>query len=401
MPKFQPSPAVLERYAQVLVNFALNSGQGVKPGEVVMLAVPDVAKALGVALYQQVLKSGAHPIFHLYPTNIERDFYTLANDDQLTFFPKDYFKARANVMDHQIGVIADVDPMELAGIDPAKFLKARDAKKEYRDWLTDKENRGQFTWTAALWGVEAKAKIVGLSLEEYWQEIVNACFLDHADPVQKWRQISDAQTRTKDALNNLEIDYVRVMGDDMDLQVKIGAKRAWAGGEGRNIPSFELFTSPDWRGTNGWIRFNQPVYRYGHKMAGIQLWFKDGLVTKATATEGEDFLKEMIKSKNANKLGEFSLTDKSMSRITHPMAETLFDENIGGEFGNMHVALGMAYKNCYQGDPAKVSEAEWEKLGYNDSAEHTDIVSTTNKTVTAYLPDGTSKVIYQAGKFLI
>jgi aminopeptidase len=57
----------------------------------------------------------------------------------------------------------------------------------------------------------------------------------------------------------MQIEWVHVVGEDVDLRVKIGEKRKWLGGSGRNIPSFEVFTSPDWRGTNGWIRYNMPL----------------------------------------------------------------------------------------------------------------------------------------------
>ncbi len=81
------------------------------------------------------------------------------------------------------------------------------------------------------------------------------------------------------------------------------------------------------------------------------------------------------------------------------MANTLFDENRGGPYGNTHVAVGMAIKQCYDGDTAGVSEAEWERLGFNDSVVHTDIVSTTDRTVTAQLRDGSERVIYADGHF--
>jgi aminopeptidase len=58
-------------------------------------------------------------------------------------------------------------------------------------------------------------------------------------------------------------------------------------------------------------------------------------------------LLEMISAENANKIGEFSLTDKRLSRITRFMADTLYDENVGGEYGNTHIAVGNAYKDSY------------------------------------------------------
>lgn len=398
---YTPSTLILKKYADVLVNFALNSGQGVKKDEVVRLVVPDVAKPLALELQNAVLKAGAHPYLHLLPTGFDRDYYTLANERQLTFFPRTYHRARVKLLDHTIGIIADPDPAELSKVDPKKILLARDSKKAIRDWFDAKENAGKYTWTVGLWGVEAKAKEVGLSLKAYWQQIIQACFLDTTDPVGEWRKILKQQATVKAKLNALPIDWLVFQGKDMDLKINIGKKRRWQGGSGRNIPSFEIFTSPDWRGTSGWIQFNQPLYRYGQVIRDIRLEFAQGKVIKAHAKVGDRFLQQMLKSHNADKLGEISLTDKRTSRITHVMAETLFDENIGGPYGNMHLAIGNAYRDCYLEDPSKLSDAEWQELGYNNSAEHTDMVSTTDRVVTAIMDDGNQQVIYKDGMFVV
>lgn len=398
---YQPPQVILQKYAELLVNFALGKQEGIAAGEVVQCLIPDVAKPLALEIQNAILRAGAHVLLRILPTGFDKDYYTLASEEQLTFFPEDHLKSRADLIDHSIGIIADIDPYELKDIAPQKIIAARDAKKKYRDWLIQKENQGRFTWTIALWGVAAKAEIVDLTLEEYWQQIINACFLDKDDPIGKWRQIKSKQATIKEKLNQLRIEWLHIKGDDVDLQIKLGANRIWRGGADRNIPSFELFTSPDWRGTSGWIKFNQPVYRYGKVLEGVQLKFNDGMVSHATAARGDDFLHEMLKSANANKLGEFSLTDGKMSRITHPMAETLYDENIGGKFGNTHVAIGSAYRDCFRGDVKAVTEVEWDEMGYNNSPEHTDIVSTTDRTVTATLTDGTKKVIYQNGSFVL
>ena len=107
----------------------------------------------------------------------------------------------------------------------------------------------------------------------------------------------------------------------------------------------------------------------------------------------------MINSKNADRLGEFSLTDKRMSKITKFMATTLYDENVGGKYGNTHLAVGMAFKDAYKGDLNKLSDKKMKEIGLNDSATHVDIMSTTDRTVTAYMKDGTEKIIYKDGMF--
>jgi aminopeptidase len=204
---------------------------------------------------------------------------------------------------------------------------------------------------------------------------------------------------TRERLDALDVERVHVQGEDVDLWVTLGEGRRWLGGRGRNIPSFELFTSPDWRGTEGWIRFNQPLYRYGNLVKGISLSFADGRVTEARAEQNEAILKEMIATDGADRVGEFSLTDRRFSRITRFMAQTLYDENVGGPFGNTHIALGRAYQDAYVGDPASIAPAEWERLGFNNSSVHTDIVSTADRVVTAQLRGGEERVIYRDGEF--
>ncbi len=196
-----------------------------------------------------------------------------------------------------------------------------------------------------------------------------------------------------------EIERVHLVGEDVDLWVTIGEQRRWLGGRGRNIPSFELFTSPDWRGTEGWIRFDQPLYRYGNLVKGISLAFADGRVTEARAEQNESILREMIATEGADRVGEFSLTDRRFSRITRFMAQTLYDENVGGPYGNTHIAVGRSYQDAYDGDPATVDAGAWERLGFNNSSVHTDIVSTTDRVVTAQLRGGEERVIYRDGEF--
>ncbi len=122
---------------------------------------------------------------------------------------------------------------------------------------------------------------------------------------------------------------------------------------------------------------------------------------KSKATKNEKVLKSMIASPNADKVGEFSLTDRRFSHITKFMANTLYDENMGGANGNTHIALGMSYVDTYSGDPSKLSKEQKEALGYNDSPVHTDIISTASRTVTATLRDGTEKVIYKDGQYTL
>jgi aminopeptidase len=398
---FTPEAPILRKYADLLVKFALNGGQGVQKGQVVQINIPDAAKPLYMEILRAVLESGGYPKTTFLPSGTDRIFFDHASEEQLMFFPEAYKKAEAELIDHQVSIIAETDPSELKGVDPLRLFKAMDARRKFRDWLFEKEQHNKFSWTLALYGTEAMAKEAGMTIEEYWGEIIKACYLDSDDPIAEWKKIQTEQERVKKALDNLKIEWLHVQGERIDLKVQLGPKRCWLGGSCRNIPSFELFISPDWRGTEGTIHFNQPLYRYGNILRDITLTFKKGLVVKAEAKEGQSVLDGMLQRKNADKIGEYSLTDRRFSRITKFMANTLFDENIGGTFGNTHLALGRAYKDSFTGDMGKVTEKEWDDMGYNDSPEHTDIISTEDRVVTATLPDGSTKVIFKNGEFQV
>jgi aminopeptidase len=401
---YVPPQEIIERYASVLVDFALGGGRGVQPGEIVRIASPESAKPLYVELAKAVWRAGGHVLSAYRPDddhrfNVSRDFYELASDEQLDHFSADYMRGLVDQMDHQVTVLADADPHALDSVDPAKIMRQGAAMRPLLDWRGEKENAGRFSWTLGLYGTPAMAAEAQMGLEEYWEQIVHACFLDAEDPIARWREVGERVSASREWLDSLEIERVHVQGEDVDLHVSIGEQRRWLGGRGRNIPSFELFTSPDWRGTEGWIYCNQPLYRYGNLVKGIRLEFADGRVVKASAEENEPVLTEMIATEGADRIGEFSLTDRRLSRITRFMAHTLYDENVGGRFGNTHIALGRSYQDAYDGDPSEVSAERWAELGFNDSTVHTDIVSTTDRVVTATLRSGEQRVIYRDGEF--
>ena len=403
---YTPPPEILERYAHLLVNYALGKGHGIKPGDVVRVVSDDDATPMFAEVCKTVWRSGGHVIQMLRladsdPSGLNRAFFELASDEQLDFFPSRYSRGMVDDTDHQIHILSDGDPHILQGIDPEKPLRHRRAYKPQMQWRDDKENAGKFSWTMAQYATPGMAAEAGMSVEQYWEQIIKACFLDLEDPVARWREVEAQIARFRGWLDDLRVDKVHLEGEDLDLWIKIGEKRRWLGGDGANIPSFEVYTSPDWRGTDGWIRFSQPLYAYGSLISGIRLEFREGLVVNAAADKNERLLHTVIASDGADRIGEFSLTDSRLSPIDRFMANTLFDENAGGPFGNTHLALGQSYQEGYDGDPATVSDEEWARLGFNDSSVHQDIVSTTDRTVTAVLADGGERVIYAGGRFTL
>jgi aminopeptidase len=359
---YQPSNEILKKYADILVKFALRSGEGAKKGDVIFVQLPECAKPFYLPLQQAILEAGAYPFFEYLPDGVAKSYYEQANDDQLSFYPDIYMSGKVNQMTHIISIIAEYDKYELKDIDPKKLARRVESRKPYVQQRVQKELEGKMTRTIGLYGTPAMAEDVGMSLEEYWEQIIQACYLDQENPVQHWEKTQSEIEHFISALNTLKIQKVHIEGVDANLWLTIGSDKKRLGGGGRNIPSFEIFTSPDWRGTQGRIRFNQPLYRYGQKIAGIRLTFEQGKVVDFDAKEGKELLKEILQIPGADALGEFSLTDARHSRITKFMGETLYDENVGGQYGNTHVAIGRSFEDATFNDISKLSEAERQEI---------------------------------------
>lgn len=398
---FTPSQKILDNYAKVLIDFALGKGNGIKKKEIVYLQYDTEALPLALAVSKRILEKGAYPIVRGIEESFQKTMFEVASDDQLKFFPKKYTKSLVDTIDHRIYLIAPTDLFLLKDVEPKKIIIANSEKQIFRKWLFEKEDQGKLTWTLCLYGTESMAHEAGLSIQDFWQQIINACYLGLEDPITIWKKTFEQINELKEKLNNLPVDTYHMISEKTDLYIKLGEHRCWRGGGGANIPSFEIFTSPDWRGVNGKIFFNFPLYRYGNIIKNIQLEFKNGIVIKATADKNEKLLREMIKQKNADKIGEFSLTDKRFSKISKFLANTLYDENFGGDFGNSHLAVGASYHDCYVGDIKKMKKSDWERLGFNESVEHCDIINTNEKTIEAILKNGSKKIIYKNGQFVI
>jgi aminopeptidase len=405
---YRPSDEILQKYARLLVRFGLrNTGsKKLEKGASVRFVVPEEAKPMYYWLQHEILAAGYNPIGVYLPSDekrlaIKRDFYKNAKQHQLAFSPDALNSGMTKQMDGTIRILPTENINDLVGIPAKKIMEKMRASTNEKKERFAKVDAGELNWTLGLYATDASAAEAGLTMKQAWDVIIDACYLDTADPVREWKRIDRTVQKTAQKLTNLQIQSVHMVGDDMDITIGIGSNRAWHAGGGCNVPSYEVFTSPDYRQTNGWIHFSEPLLHYGQRIEGIELHFKDGVVTKATATKNEKMLKEMLKALGANRLGEFSLTDGRLSCITTFMAETLYDENVGGRYGNTHVAVGSAYRDCYNGDGSKFTDAKWDKLGYNNSVVHTDIVSTTDRTVTATLADGSERVIYKDGKFTI
>lgn len=398
------SRQTLEKYADVMLWGLETARKGgrLNPYEAVMLRYDPAALPLAEAVHRRLLKRRLNVVLRAGASpDMEKDFYQLADNRQLAFVDKGQ-KELVESLNGYIALIAPTSLTHLKGVEPRKFGVSALARKFLKDIFDKREAAGRFSWTLCMYPTEELARQAGISIRKFAEQVECATFIDQPRPVEKWKLIFRQSARIKKGLNSLPIETLHIRSRNIDLKVRLGEKRRFVGISGHNIPSFEIFTSPDWRGTEGVYYSDLPSFRTGNLVKGVRLHFRKGRVVKVTATKGQEYVRKTLKTDSgACQLGEFSLTDRRFSRISRFMANTLFDENFGGRNGNCHLAVGSAYAETFTGSSKTLTPALRKRLGFNDSSVHWDLVNTEDKVVTAVLKGGETVTLYEKGQFRV
>lgn len=397
------SQTELENYAEVLL-WAVQQARGTdfRNGDIVLIRYDHPAISLVEALYSLCTDKHLRPIPVAKPTPImEVERYLNSSFAQLTFQPpgRDELYGAASGC---INIMAPESLFHLQTVDPHIIADARQAEVPFRQMLERRRLSGHLGWTMCLYPTEALAEAAGMDLETYAHELGRACWLNMPSPLKEWKRIRRELQELGRWLDTMKVDSFKVEGEHLDLHVPVGENRRFVGMTGSNVPGCELYVAPDCRGVEGVYYANQPSLRGGNVVQGVTLEFYDGVTTRVDAERGLVFLQRQLYSDGgARRVGEFSMTDRRFSRVDRFMAHTLLDENIGGDYGNCHIALGGSLTECFDG-PAEILTPELEAdLGFNSSDIHWDLVNTEQKRITAMLKSGKPRLVYENGEFRI
>jgi aminopeptidase len=363
----------VERYAEL----AVRVGANVQPGQLVEVLAhvehADVARAVARSAY----RAGAGYVDVLYrDQHVRHALIEHASDDVLSWSPPWLLERAKQIGDENAAIVAltgDAEPELLADLPGERVGKARmlDLLAESNRQINEQLNN----WTVV--GVPnagwAQQMFGEPDLERLWQAVEFCVRLDEPDPVAAWRAHVGRIGRRAAALDDLQLDAVRFHGPGTDLTVGLLAESRWQGVESKtaqglsyvaNMPTEEVFTTPDAARTEGYVRSTRPLALAGQIVRGLEVRFEAGRIVDVQAAEGADVIRGELKSDaRAAFLGEVSLVDGT-SRIGQTgltFFDTLFDEN-----ATCHVAYGSAYTEAVEGG-ASVE-------GVNDSTVHTDFM---------------------------
>ena len=389
---------MIERFA----NLVVRAGVNVQPGQLVVIdteiAHAEVARAVVDAAY----RAGAGYVEMAWTDEpVRRSALEHASIETLSASRR---WALTQIEEwHEAGIarivlIGDPYPHLFDGVDPAK-LAARRAEESL---ARRNSSFNGIRWTGAAVPDPGSARegFGEPDTERLWQAVATAMRLDSDDPVREWQERSATLAARAKELDALDLDEISYQGDGTDLTVGLVAGTRWTGGGLTdehgivympNLPTEEVFTSPDRRRAEGTIRLTKPVVIGGQLVEGLRATFRDGRITEVTADANVDVVRAQLDlDDSARHLGEVSLVDRD-SRIAKAgivFRNTLFDENAG-----CHVAWGQSFPFAVEGGLAMTPEQRAE-LGLNNAPVHTDVViGGDGITVTGRGPKGTVTII--------
>ncbi len=361
----------LNKLARLIVDYSLD----VKPGLEVCLQASDLAKPLVRECYREALRAGAHPTVRVAIDGIQEIFLKEAAEEQLSYISPLVW-TRIEKTDRFLNILGGHNTKSLTNIDNAKLQKTQRAQAELVKRYSEREAAGELKWSLCQFPTHSGAQEASMSLDEYWEFVMEACKLNEDDPVKAWREFRDKQQLICDYL--VEHSEFHVVAEGTDLTYS-AAGRVWVNCDGtRNMPDGEVFTGPIEDSVNGHISYSYPAIHLGHEIENVRLEFKDGKVVDATADKGEAFLHSVLETDpGARYVGEAAIgTNYNIKHFTKNM---LFDEKIGG---TCHFALGRSI-------PASG--------GKNESVIHWDMLCDLTKGG-RYYADG--ELFYQDGRFI-
>ena len=345
--------ATLQRYAQLAVAFGAN----VQPGQVLGVSAETgqehLVRAIAAAAYRHGAKFVDPFYYDLY---VKRERLLHAADDALDYVPP-WYRSRILALGEEraarIGLSGTTNPGVLDGVD---------AERAGRDQLPFVEETAKVVndrttnWCAIPGPTRGWAQMVFGELDgdaayaKLWEQILHVMRLDEDDPVEAWRERADVLVGAAERLTEHRFDALHFEGEGTDLRVGLLPSSRFISARFEtidgivhmpNLPSEEVFTTPDPARVEGTVRATKPLELGGTVVEGLRVRFEGGRAVDFASDAGGDVLAAYAKRDDgAARLGEVALVDGDgrIGKLDTVFYDTLLDENAAS-----HIALGSAY----------------------------------------------------------
>jgi len=374
--------AQIDALAELIVRFGAN----VQPGQIVAIGSEPGKEALTRAIAASAYRAGAKFVdLSVFDIHVKRARVLYAEPDTLEFVPPWYGARMRALGENRCAVISltgPVAPRVMDGVDPA--LLGRDMLPRVRESI-EIVNQRTTNWTAGPCPTPAWAELVrpdcspAEALERLWRDVAHVCRVDEPDPVAAWETRMDGLIAVADKLDGLRLDAVRFEGPGTDLTVGLLPTCRWVCARistvdgivhHPNLPTEEVFTSPDPNRVDGYVRSTKPLFVSGAMLTGLRVRFERGRAVEIEADQGADVLRALTRrDEGAAFLGEVALVDgdSRIGALDTVFFDTLLDENAAS-----HIALGEALAFAVEPeDQPRINRSELHidfMIGSNDVA---------------------------------
>lgn len=406
--------STIKKYAKLIVRVGANVQKG---QSVVVYANVDQADFVAMVV-DEAYKAGAKYVTVNWGcdgiTKLNYRHQSLRTLSTVLSWQEEKLKWMSEELPCRIHIVSD-DPDGLKGINMEKMQKSSQARykvtKKYSDAM---ENRHQ--WTIAAIPGEAWAKKVfpglrkGAAMEKLWQAILESVYVtDDNDPIAVWEKVNADFKSRCDKLNSYHFDHLHYKSaNGTDFTCWLMPKSRWCGGGetdlnghyfNPNMPTIEIFTSPQKGRAEGRVVSTKPLSYQGQLIENFWFEFKDGKVVDYGAEKGRELLEKMVTmDEGAAMIGELALVqyDSPINNQNILYYETLFDEN-----ASCHIALGRGFRDAVEGFE-NLEDKDFDEMGLNDSMIHVDfMIGSEDMEITGYTKDGKAVKIFENGNFVI
>ncbi|MEZ5079934.1 MAG: aminopeptidase [Thermoleophilia bacterium] len=394
-----------DSWLPALADLAVRGGANVQPGQVVSLSCQPGQERLAREVAHAAYRAGAKYVeVAWHDPFVKRARALHAADDTLAWVPP-WLGERAKHLGRMSAAIVSLSGPVAPGVfddcDPARV--ARDRLPSIPETMA-LVMESSVNWTVVPCPNPAWAAMVfpdlgaDAALARLTEAIVHVCRLDTEDPVDAWRRRGAELAERAARLSEMPIDALHFVGPGTDLTVGLFPSSRWlGGGEHRrdglahlpNIPTEEVFTTPDPARTEGVVSATLPLDLAGTLVEGLRVRFEGGRAVEITADRGAEAMRGRVAADDgAARLGEVALVDGSgrIGPLGITFNDTLLDENAAS-----HIALGAAY-------PAGVGAEH--RAAANVSDIHVDfMIGGPEVVVHAVAHDGTESPLLVRGEF--
>jgi len=397
-----------EKYARTV----LISGVAFKEGQCLQIAAEPVHAELVSTIEAEAYKMGAKyvEINLQHPRNsVNRSLHQ--KEEFLDYYPA-YLKNRVEEFVNEkwsfISLSGMEDPYVTKKIDQKRNAISVKANRMITKPMSLAMGDGRCSWCVVAAATDGWARQLGLKDKvELWNILTPILRLDHESPELAWKNHSETLAKRNKILNDMNIDFLHFEGEGTDLKIYMNEHSVFKGGamlgdgespEIPNLPTEEVFTTPNYRLTEGKVKVTRPVQVLGDQVENAWFVFKKGEVVEYGASYGKNLLDEYFKiDPKAKYLGEVALVDGSspIFKSGRVFNNILLDEN-----ASCHIALGNGIS--FAMNITGKTEDELDELGCNKSLLHTDfMIGSESINVTATTKNGDKRPVIRNGLFVL